>query len=540
MNTNETSGYTLWNAALYVRVSPEEKKQGTYDSISNQIKILKEHAQQKNIVDVEVFEDDCQRGGTFDRPAFKRMIRKIEEKQVNCVIVKDLSRFGRDYSECGYYIEKFFPSHSVRFISKLERLDSYIDPQRINSIELPLINIMNDQYLTQVSNATKVSLKIKRKEGKFVGAIVPYGYKRSSEDKYKLIVDEIVRANVEYIFHLYLNNYSMNHIANILMSKDVLTPSQYRQQQKGLDVKHNSVWDKQKVRRILTQEILTGDMVQGKTISYSHKVKKREPLPRDKWNIVENTHEAIIDKETFNRVQTLLTKKVRPKSIKEAATKPSVLSGYVVCGDCGQKMVRTTSIQNGEKYYYFRCKTNKTLGNDTCSSRLISEDTLLEVLKTTINTIITSMIDFNKLIHIANEKELNMLKSKLEIELKKLLTKQKKVLRAKSGLYSDYREGIISLDDYRYMSKEFDDNYNSISDKIGSLKKELCNLKSSNTIDDDITEKFLQYQNTNLTRSMIIDLVDMIIVTGYKSIKIKCNFENEIKKYLKIDTDNNN
>jgi DNA invertase Pin-like site-specific DNA recombinase len=159
----------IWHTAIYVRITDNEKKKGLYDSIDNQIKILKQYALKKEINSVRVFTDEHKKGGNFDRPAFKQMMDEIKKGKINCVIVKDLSRFGREHIEGDYLLEVFFPENNVRLISKLERIDSYMDPKRMNSIEIPLINLFNEQYLRQVSNSTKASLKMKRKEGKFVG-----------------------------------------------------------------------------------------------------------------------------------------------------------------------------------------------------------------------------------------------------------------------------------------------------------------------------------------------------------------------------------
>ena len=298
-------------AAIYVRISDEEKKRGTYDSIGNQIKILKELAVKKGLTNLEVYRDDSRTGGNFDRPDFNRMISDIENKMVNCILVKDLSRFGREHIDGDYYLEIFLPKHNVRFITQHEGFDSYLDPQRMNSIEAPLINLFNEQYLKQVSNSTKASLKIKRKEGKYVLPQVPYGYLRSPMDKYKLIVDEDVRNVIEDIFSMYLDNISLNEIAHRLEKKGVLPPSQHRRKRKGLTVNPDVVWHAPAVKSILSQDILTGHMIQGKTVSYSHKVKKRTPLPKEQWSIVRDTHEAIIDEDAFSQVQALLSKQTR-------------------------------------------------------------------------------------------------------------------------------------------------------------------------------------------------------------------------------------
>ena len=301
-----------WNTAIYVRISEEEEKKSITDSIENQKEILHEYAVVHHLNIYGVYEDDGVRGGSFNRPAFKKMIRDIEAGYVNCVLVKDLSRFGREHIDADHYLERYFPEKGVRFISVIQGLDSVADPHRMNSIEVPMLNIFNEQYLRQVSNSTKASLMMKRKEGKFVGSIVPYGYIRDSKDKYHLVIDEEVYTVVQDIFKWFLDYTSLNEIAVRLNKKSMLSPCAYRNSRNGKPRKVSS-WTYMVVKGILMQEIYTGDMIQGKTYSYNCKVNKREPLPRDKWDIVENTHEAIVEKMIFKQAQSLLNRKSKPK-----------------------------------------------------------------------------------------------------------------------------------------------------------------------------------------------------------------------------------
>ena len=335
-----------WNAAIYVRISEEERNKELSNSIVNQKKLLTSYAYKKGISVHEIYEDDGYSGGNFNRPGFKKLMLDIDSGIINCILIKDLSRFGREHIEGDFYLEKYFPQKGVRFISLHERLDSLKDPVRMNSIEIPLINIFNEQYLRQVSNATKASLKLKRKEGQFVGSIQPYGYLRSPKDKYKLIVDEEIRHIVTKIFKDYISHNNMYGIANELNSMKILSPANRRRQLTHKATKSESSWTTRTIRTILTQPIYTGDMVQGKTYSYNYKVSKRETLPEDKWDTVKNTHEAIISKIDFEKVQVLLNRKIKPKNSKND-TQPSIFSGFLVCSECGKKMVRSTSVSNG-------------------------------------------------------------------------------------------------------------------------------------------------------------------------------------------------
>ncbi len=535
MQPNESIIYEKeWNAAIYVRISEEERNKVLSNSIENQKSILSDYANKKNIKVYKVYEDDGYSGGNFKRPGFKAMLADIDEGTIDCILIKDLSRFGREHIEGDFYLEMYFPKKGVRFISLLEGLDSYKDPKRMNSIEIPLINIFNEQYLRQVSNATKASLKLKRKEGQFVGSIVPYGYLRNPEDKYRLIVDTEVKHIVKKIFSDYISMNNMLYIADNLNSMNVLSPSNRRRQLNKKPIKLSSEWTSHTIKTILVQQIYTGDMVQGKTYSYNHKTKKRMPLPREKWDIVENTHEAIISKEDFNKVQMLLDKKVKPKNSR-VNIKASVFSGYLICSDCGEKMVRSTSKSNGKEYHKFICSTYKKYGTNACSCHLIQEDVLTEIVKEALNKVVFSIIDFEKKIDKISENEKKKEIFHLEKQKQKHEDKVEEIVFLKSGLYSDYKSGLLTLSEYHSMKDSFEEKLITQNKKISAIENQIQDVMNNNN-KSKYYEIVKPYVNgiKRLSRKMIIDFIDEIIIDNEKNIKIKFRFEDELKKYMSI------
>ena len=285
----------IWNTAVYVRISEAERDKSESDSIANQKKYIQKFIDKDSTLNLyEVYCDDGYSGGNFDRPAFEKLISDIDKKIIDCVIVKDLSRFGREHIKTNYYMEIYFPSNNVRFISLGENIGSYLNPKRMGSIDIPFTNLINDHYLTQVSISTKSSLQIKQKEGKFVGSLAPYGYLKAPYDKHKLIIDTEVKYTVVKIFSEYIEGSALSEIAKSLNNSQILSPGAYRARKSGKTI--ISKWNSAAVRNILDQPIYTGNMVQGRTFSPNHKVKKRIPQPEDKWIIVKNTHEAIISK----------------------------------------------------------------------------------------------------------------------------------------------------------------------------------------------------------------------------------------------------
>lgn len=526
------------DTGIYVRISDEEKKRGTYDSIGNQIKILKALAVKKGLTNLKVYRDDSRTGGNFHRPEFNRMISDIENHKVNCVLVKDLSRFGREHIDGDYYLEIFLPKHNVRFITQHEGFDSYLDPQRMNSIEAPLINLFNEQYLRQVSNSTKASLKVKRKEGKYVQPQVPYGYLRSPLDKYKLIVDEDVRHVIEDIFTMYLSNKSLDEIAHILNLRGVLPPSQYKRKRKKRAVNPNVVWHGAVIKTILSQDILTGNMVQGKTVAYSYKVKTRIPLPKEQWIIVKNTHEAIIDEDTFNKVQVLLSKQTRPKTgVKDPhMAKPSVLAGFVVCADCLTQMQRTKITRDGRVHYYFRCKTNKQLGPSSCTSHLIAENVILDVLLSSLNSLIDGFVDIEAALRRNANNETSLMRKRLLHQLDAANMERERIAKTRAAVYHSY---INKLDDtltdeaYMHLRDNFKWMDKENRELISSLKQDLEKLQNGDEYMTEFMRRFGHYQGiTELTREIVASLVERILIYEDKSIRIEFKFQDEIKRYM--------
>lgn len=529
-----TAQKTQWNTAIYVRISTEERLKSFSESIANQKSILTSYANHNNLNIFKIYADDGYTGGNFNRPSFKNMINDIDKGLVNCVLVKDLSRFGREHIEGDYYLEKYFPNKGVRLISLHERLDSFKDPGRMNSIEIPLINIFNEQYLRQVSNATKASLKIKRKEGKFVGSIVPYGYMRSREDKYKLVIDNDVKHNVESIFKWYLSNESFTGIVMRLNAMNLLSPTAYRKMKKGQPYSNNR-WTIGHIKAILQQPIYIGDMVQGRTKSYNYKVKKRTPIDREQWDIVENTHEPIISKSDFKNVQVLLNSKSKQSNSKNKI-KPSILSGFLYCYDCGKKLVRSTSTYNGKVYHKFICPTYKKYGVKACGSHLIQEDALLEILLCTINTKILSVMDIEKAL--LKNKEANIKKQTaiLQKEYNNTKIKVESIMSLKVGLYSDYKLDVISFEEYVDMKENFEKQYSQKNEQLQTLEKQILDLSNNNIIENEVIMHYKKYCNgiIELDRKIIVVLIDKIIVSNDKSINIQFKFQDEIKKYSSI------
>ncbi len=527
-----------WNTAIYVRISEEEKRKTITDSIENQKEILQQYAAVHRLNVYKVYEDDGVRGGSFNRPAFNDMIRDIEAGNINCVLVKDLSRFGREHIDADHYLERYFPQKGVRFISVIQGLDSVADPHRMNSIEVPMLNIFNEQYLRQVSNSTKASLMIKRKEGKFVGSIVPYGYMRDPKDKHHLVIDEEACIVVRDIFKWLLEYTSLNEIAARLNSMGVLSPNAYRRSKNVKPLKASS-WTHMVVKDILTQPIYTGDMVQGKTYSYNCKVNKREPLPKEKWDITPDTHEAIIEKTVFRQAQSLLERKSKPKRT-EKKTPPSVFAGFLICKECGKQMVRNTAYYTnelGERVAYNRyvCSTAKKYGAKVCSTHLIREDVLKEILLEVIDTLVSSMMNVAETISKAErvklKKQIGVLENLHYVNTQSIQKLNERI----SGLYGDYKDEIISLAEYKDMKARFTDDKARIETQQASIQEQIRTLETTDDTPYEAVQHYMRFKDiADIDRSVLSQLVEEIYVDGEKSISVNFKFRDEIKQYCAI------
>ena len=522
---------TSFNVGIYTRISVEEKVKSLADSIANQKIILSEYAINKGFNITRIYEDEGESGGSYNRPEFKLMLEDIENDIINCVLVKDLSRLGREYIETGEYIEKYFPEHNIRFISIFENIDSFENPERMNDIDIPIMNIFNEDYLKRTSKSTKSILDIKRRDGEFVGAYTPYGYVRSKTRKNHLEVDEEVKDNVIRIFDLYLKYNSIIKIVDAFNQEGILSPTGRRKQLRGEEPNESYTWNDNSIRAILRQEIYTGDMVQGKTKSYSYKVKKRIPLPREQWTIVPNTHEAIIDKETFKTVQQMMRLKSKPTT-KKHKTKSSVLSGLLVCKECDKKMQRTIVSKNNIDYYYYSCANYKNLGKKACCSQPILENVVIDTIIVTLNTIIDNMIDIENAI---KRKNLNIVEKetqKIKVDIKTTSNELAKYKKAKTCLYNDYVNGEISSPDYKYMKDEFCDKCSKLETKKERLKQELYDHENGRISNNEVFKTYIKYQGIDkLTRRIAVALIDKIVIDREHNMRIVFKFKDEIKKY---------
>ena len=358
--------------AIYIRLSKEDLNGSTSESVVNQKSLLTKYVKDNNFVLFDIYIDDGYSGTNFDRPAFKKMIKDIESNLIDVVIVKDLSRLGRDYIKTGEYIEKWFPIHNIRFIALLDGIDTLYD---LSSNEMaPFKSVINDMYSRDNSKKIKMALRTKQEDGKWVGGCPPFGYMKDENDKNHLIINKEEVVIVKKIFSLFLKGHSINYIANYLSKQNIPTPSIIR----GKKSKYASfgIWSPITIKNILTNELYTGNMVQNRRKKVNYKIKKIIKNDRSSWIVVNNTHEAIVSEKEFDLVNKLL--KANNKLLHHDKR---LFEGLVYCSSCNKRLI----LQKG-KYEYFVCNTYRKYSRlGLCTNHSISNDKLeyeiLSILK---------------------------------------------------------------------------------------------------------------------------------------------------------------
>lgn len=525
----------------YLRLSKEDDdiaKSETLqsNSIENQKEYIEDYLQSKpEIRVVDFYIDDGYSGVNFDRPDFQRMLQDIKDKKINCVIVKDLSRLGRNYIEVGKYIERLFPFLGVRFIAINDNFDSADDAALSNNIIVPFKNLINDAYCRDISIKIRSHLEVKRKRGEFIGAFPVYGYMRG-EDKNKLIVDPCAAEIVKEIFAMKMEGMSQQAIADELNRLGVLSPAEYKKEQgsgyKTVFQTHSRAkWTAVAVLRVLTNEVYMGTLIQGKESTPNYKVRVREKKPKEEWIRVENAHEAIISRTDFELISDILQKDTRVSTGKSAV---SVYSGYLVCADCGCSMVRKKIRSGSLEYVYYVCSGNKK-DKDICSSHRISENTLNMAITKTLQLHLKQLGDLQESIRYIRETSGNSDKiKKLVLQSEKRKEDIEKYNRLKLECYEDYKKELITQDEYMLFKKELDNRIEEIQRAITELGKKKRMLLDGGYEKESLLEKFLTSKEIELKRSILVRFISRIYVYEDHRIEIIFRYQDEIRQLLGI------
>lgn len=530
MANNSTKSY---QAAVYLRLSREdgdvaEGGKQVSNSIANQKELvmdyLKSHAE---ITVVSTYTDDGYSGVNFERPEFQRMLSDIRAGRINCVIVKDLSRFGRNYIESGRYIEKIFPMLGIRFIAITDGYDS-INRDMGSDMIIPFKNLINDAYCRDISVKIRSHMDIKRRNGEYIGAFAAYGYLKDKDNKNHLVVDEYAADVVRDIFTMKLCGMSQQAIADKLNADGILSPLQYKKSigvsletsfQKNVKPK----WTYNAVLRILKNEVYMGTVVQGKCTTPNYKIKKRVYKDENDWVRVEDMHEAIISKSDFDLVQDLLMRDTR---VSPGQTEVFPLSGLVFCADCGEPMIRKTVSHAGKRYVYYVCSGNKK-DKTKCSMHSISEKKLTDGVLGVVRTFIGKVIDLSDAIEIINASaDLKPVVMKYDSRIAKLSQESETCKNRRMNLYEDFKDGILSKEEYSMLKKQYQKQASEIDESIAKLEAEKKSVAEGGSRREEWVDKLREYDGVSeLNRELVSFLIERIDVFENNAIQVKYRFQ---------------
>lgn len=540
--------HRVWRIGIYIRLSKEDARcLDESESVTNQRAIIEDHIAGFNDGDeyiiVDEYVDDGISGTTDDeRDDFQRMLADIKRGRVNCVIVKDLARSFRNYSDQGYYLDDWFPRYNVRFISLFHQpLDSYKEPQNMRSIAVPIQGVLNENHCAETSDKVREVFDMKRRNGEHIGSFAAYGYLKDPTNKNALVVDEEAASVVRDIFQMFLDGMSKNAIVHYLNDHGVLCPAAYKRERLGLKYQNPSLapgkrplWCAMTVGKILQNRMYCGDMVQGRYRMKSYKIHVQEIVPQDEWYIVENTHEAIIDRETFDKAQRLLMRDTRTAPQQK---KLYLFSGFLKCADCGKSMTRS---KVGNTVYYY-CRTYKDQSKSACTKHTIKHTQLEAAVLCAIQQQVYLAVDFSKTIERLGKAPLVKSQSKkLHDAIEQKEREFAKIVRYKQAIYQDWKDGEITHSDYRHMKEDYEQQAEALNQVLERLREEQRELENGIDTENPFLATFRQYQNIEkLTRDVLIELVDHIKVYEGGSISIVFRFADElrrIREFIELNT----
>lgn len=514
--------------AMYLRLSRDDGDsfKSESGSITNQKGLIRDYIRKQQDMELyDIYSDDGFSGSNFLRPEFKRMIADIEAGRVNCVIVKDLSRFGRDYIETGRYLQKIFPSLGVRFIALADNYDSFFADRGESSIVLPVKNFINDSYCRDISVKVKSGLEARRRNGEFISPFAVYGYVKDPEDKNHLIIDEYAAVNVRNIFKWKIEGMAVSAIVKRLDSLGVLSPREYK---KSMGVKFNggfsgkgrSLWSSASVKRILSNEVYLGHLVQGKSQKINYKVQKVIAKPEKEWIRAEHTHEAIITEDDFNIVQNLLKSDSRKSP---DMNKPGRFAGLLFCGDCGEQMVRRVNHYKGKTKVYYICSTKNR--GEGCSRHSIKETVLTEITDYIITKYANIFMDTKKSFNNIEKPKANLdIISVYNKEILRLKEEQNKYHKFCQGLNEDLKDGVIT-------KEELERLYNIFNEKARKLEQS-CK-EQENLIEEALQKRrnctFRINGFGNIDRHTLSSMVKRIYIYEGRRIEIEFYFTDTCK-----------
>ena len=531
------SATQVWNTCGYMRLSREDGDKEESNSVTGQKDLIRDYlACHPELHECAMKVDDGYTGSNFERPAFKEMIADVKAGKINCIVVKDLSRFGREYLDSGEYIERIFPFLGVRFIAINDNYDSLHRNPASDDLVVPFKNLINEAYCRDASIKTRSQLEIKRRRGDFIGSFAVFGYKKDPDDHHKLVVDSYAAGVVRDIFQWKLSGVSAGDIADRLTRTGIPTPMDYKKSQ-GLRyhttfrTKEDSAWSANMVLRILQNPVYIGVLEQGRITTPSYKIKRKIVKPREEWAVVEACHEPIIERCDFEIVQKVLAMDTRTCIGAKAV---ELFCGMLYCGECGAPMIRKTVPSGKHKYVYYVCSAHKN--EKTCYSHSLRdkalEEIVLSLLKQRINEVmclsdVMGMVDAAQL-QKANLRKLNerYLQKQKEIERNRVLLQK---------LYESLADSLIDRDEYQELKAVYSKHRAEAEEQAEAIQEQMGQEMAFGAESRVWIDRFRKYKNiTELDRSAVVTLVERVLIFREHRVEIVFRWQNEYRAMLEL------
>ena len=517
--------------ALYIRLSVEDnKKRGC--SVENQKLVLNDYlADKPDFVVYDTYIDNGLTGTNFHRPGFQQMLSDIEAGHINCVIVKDLSRLGRNSIDTGYYIEQYFYAHNVRFIAVTDQFDTADSGNLHGGIMLPLKNMINEAYSLDIGRKIKAQARQAMKDGDYIGARAPYGYRKDPDNCHKLLIDENTAPVVKQIFEWAYEHVALNRIVRNLNEMGIAAPSHYKKSTGEITspgLIGNGKWQTRTVMKILESEVYTGDLVQGKTKMVDHQQVKAGD---DNLIIARHTHEPIISHELFTAVQEY-RKQVceESRAVPKRPYTPNIFKGKVFCADCGRSLHRQRAERKkGPDIYWFHCLTNSRVAKDTCKGVTMQETELIATVTTILEKELSVALGMSlPLFQLEARQKQKKDGLKFQMSAKRQdIEKQRRLIR---GLYENFVQGILTNEEYFELKAGYEESITALSGDIEALEKDM------EALDDQLVryramEKDAKSlaQDHVLTAELIERLIDRIEIDHERNIRVSFRFKSEFQ-----------
>lgn len=540
----------IWKVALYVRLSREDDEDKIEsNSVTNQRSLLMEYLKSNDeFVIYDIYIDDGYSGTDFNRPAFQRLLNDMKDNKFNTIIVKDLSRLGRNYIEVGNYIEQIFPLFKIRFISVNDMIDSHKNPASVNNVLVPFKNLMNDEYCRDISMKIRSAFNTRKRKGEFVGAWAPYGYIKDPNNKYHFIIDEEPAKVVKMIFKMALDGMGRNTIAKELNKMGIPNPTAYKQKvlksnyqnsSASRNFKNDGAWTNTSISQILKNRVYVGDMVQCKERVVSYKIHKIVKNAKEDWIIVENTHEPIISREDYFKIQDILFSR---DTRTEKSGELSMFAGHIRCFDCKRAMnKKTLSNKNRDRdYWYYICSTYRNKSKELCSKHSIRNDKLENAVLEAIRFQTKLVLEMEELLNEINKSNTaNLRNNNIESSIKRQENELEKFKKLKKSAYEDWKLGVITQDEYIEYTESYMNKIQEAENTLEYLYEEKSKYKEQVQSDNSWIEIFKKNRNImKLSKDIIDELIDCIYVHEGGDLTIEYKFNSEFENALNYIKEN--